>query len=1257
MLRLTHIELLGFKSFPHKTGIDIDPGVTSIVGPNGSGKSNIGDAIMFAFGSQSGHELRAKRLSSLIFAGTDKLRPLNMAAVTLHFERTAADLPAADDFSPLHPVMEDEFDVPEISAASSPAGSQLGERVGFGGTDLTHHVPSLEYELADRTPGIIRELEQLQPGQRVSVTRRVFRDGTGGYYINDEPVRLKDIDQFFDRFNLGRSAVFSINQGEVEKKILATPQEMREWLAEATGIALLLQQKSRAQQKLKRTRQNLERLEDIRDTTRELVHSLAGQRKTAESYQQFAAQLRAVELYEIRREIEFSQKQQEQAAKALAELKDKIDATREEYQGHRRAAEQSREQRTQSTHELTDLEMKVEHSRQEIARLEREAAVMRETAESSASAASQAEADAAEMQQQLAELEQEIEACDEEMKTVQANLDKLKDEESAAKAVVEEARSNLVAVSTRQDELKERRLDLAQSTAKLNNEIEALNTSGKQLSGQLEARRQQLSVLQGRHAQATAERTSQDEQAKSLAGEVAQRQTLLEQQNNQINELLVKIEKARGKCARLRDELAESRSRRLTLEELAAELEARDGGAERILDEPGLSGLVARATELTFAEEHRPAFTRLLAHLGDALIAGHGAVNKAHELLRESQQDALLLTGGSDTELHPQSLWRQAEGSSRVIEALRALLGDVVLTRDLATAHKLLEDNSALGAAVLADGSALVGRGFAFVGQPSAEKALKVSKLSDLANLATQTRLTESSLAKAEEQLKTLQQDLGKLQWDRDETSARLAADQERERHSEQLGERLARNVEELEAELELIKHNIDDLESERKDVAELLPRKQEELSGVEREVEAGEAEADEVARLHLEAGARVEDARSELARCVTRRELAGRDVKHLQQKVLDIAERAQNQRNRLKQLQQRIEALHTESGERGAEAQRLAAEAAELKQSLDALQEKLAALRGQQQELDDSAARSQDLAARSGEALSRLEQDQAGLASQQERATERVAEWLAELEQRYNMTLSQLIGDPTATAVPPGSGIDASEAGRGKLREERARLKAEIDALGAVNLLAIEQHQEQSTRLAFLDNQADELTRAIGDLAQLVVDLDRRTERQYRANLKRIETRFNELYLQLFGSGWARLRFEDPADIINCGVEVEVQLPGSRRHSLRSLSGGQRSLIFIALFFAVHSVRSPGFCILDEADAALDDANVERFIKLIREFADDEQFIVITHNKQTMETADRLVGVVGRPKGVSNLLEVDLRQARRMVDSGQGVA
>ena len=286
MLRLTQIELLGFKSFPNKTSIDIDHGVTCVVGPNGSGKSNIGDAIMFAFGSQSSRELRAHRTSGLIFAGTDKFRPLNHASVTLHFERTAAEMMAPiDDFATLSPIDEEsDLGTFEIDAAR-PIGSQIEDSSGFRGSELTSYYVSNEQAVVDRTPAIIKQLEEIEPGQTISVTRRIFRDGTGGYYINGEAVRLKDIDHFFDRFNLGRSSVFAVTQGEVEKKILATPQEMREWLAEATGVALLLQQKSRAQAKLKRTQQNLSRLEDIRSSVRESVADLAGQRELAEAHQ------------------------------------------------------------------------------------------------------------------------------------------------------------------------------------------------------------------------------------------------------------------------------------------------------------------------------------------------------------------------------------------------------------------------------------------------------------------------------------------------------------------------------------------------------------------------------------------------------------------------------------------------------------------------------------------------------------------------------------------------------------------------------------------------------------------------------------------------------------------------------------------------------------------------------------------------------------------------------------------------------------
>ena len=191
------------------------------MGPNGSGKSNIGDAINFAFGSQSGRELRAHKLAGLIFAGTEHLRPLNLASVTLHFERTASEMVSLEDsLAGLATLAEEELEQTDVAAASLPVGSQLIENGGHPGGKLTNFVSVHSGREYDRTPQIIKDLYELQAGQRISLTRRVFRDGTGGYFINDQPVRLKDVDALFNRFNLGRSAVYCISQGEVEKKIL-----------------------------------------------------------------------------------------------------------------------------------------------------------------------------------------------------------------------------------------------------------------------------------------------------------------------------------------------------------------------------------------------------------------------------------------------------------------------------------------------------------------------------------------------------------------------------------------------------------------------------------------------------------------------------------------------------------------------------------------------------------------------------------------------------------------------------------------------------------------------------------------------------------------------------------------------------------------------------------------------------------------------------------------------------------------------------
>ena len=1254
MLRLTQIELLGFKSFPHKTTVDLDRGVTCVVGPNGSGKSNLADAIMFAFGSQSGHELRTARLSGLIFAGTDQLRPLNLASVTLHFERTADELPSqADDLFNLAALAEDDLELPELATAAAPVGSQLLERGGYSGAKLTRHLPARQPEEYDRTPEIMRRLDELKPGERISLTRRVFRDGTGGYFINDEPVRLKDVDQFFGRFNLGRSATFAISQGEVEKKLLETPQELRDWLAEATGVALLLQQKGRAQQKLKRTEQNLERLEDIRVTTRELVVDLAGQRVKAEEHLRLAAQLRAVELNEIRREVAFAQRQHESSARALGEVQQQLAAAQNELAQQRERHYSTQEQHGTAELELAEVEERLKSGRDELARLRQDEAVAAKAAEAARQAVGQARADEQDLQSQQQAISVELERNSQEITHARSELELLTADEQTQAGALRAAQTQLADLAAQHSDSANRSFELAQQEASLHNEIAQLKRSSEQLAGQHTERLAQLEAAQLRVADQERELAAEQAAAESLALEAGLIRDKLEQHNVALKSLAAQIAEAEALCAGLRGTLSELGSRRQTIQELAAGAEDPHGGPARLLADAKLAPLLKRASELDFPPELRAPFTRLLANYSDALAADPTARAAALSVLRGRGTEALLLHATAHDELHAASIWRQLHCAPELLSALVGMLGDVGLANSIEEADALLAAEPALAAVVLDDGTAVIGRHYALVGEPPAERALRVAQRSDVAELDRQLATARLALDEAEAQLKELRARLSSVTWERDEASSALATSQAKLNSAISLSDRLHTAVEERRAELKLLEHQTAQLATGRQQVGERLPECEARLALLSEARARTAAQLEELKGQRQAAEAALEQARTAHTGVVTRRELAQQRAEHLSQGGLDLAERASNLRHRFAQLGERLSALEQQRDASLATAQRCAAEAQELEQQLAAGGEQVARLRQRRAELAGATATMQERIDAALQAVSRLQQDEINLAAQRERASERIAEWLAELSERHGMTLTQLLADPAITASPVGAELEASEASRGKLREEKARLRGLLDELGTVNLLSIEQHQQQSARLAFMDAQAEELARAVADLRQLVGDLDTTTEQRYRSSLRHIESKFNELYLELFGSGWARLRFEDSEHLLDSGVEAEVMLPGDRRHSLRSLSGGQRSLIFIALFFAVHSVRSPGFCILDEADAALDDANVQRFVQLIRHFAAAEQFIVISHNKRTMETADRLIGVVGRPKGISNLLSVDLKEARKLVDRG----
>jgi chromosome segregation ATPase len=499
MLRLTQVELLGFKSFPHKTIFDLDRGVTCIVGPNGSGKSTLADAINFAFGSQSGKELRASRLTSLIFAGTDTIRPLNIASVTLHFEytgmRPAFELAGDDEhaaFGDLSILEDPDVELSRTDSSESSPNPHCADvavpEEGVPDGQAPTHSSSPESSAPaqqERTPTVLKLLQQLQPGTRLSLTRRVFRDGTAGYYINGDSVRLKDVDDLFNRFNLGRSAVFSINQGEVEKKILGTPQEMREWLAEATGVALLLQHKNRAQSKLKRTQHNLERLEDIRNNTRLLVTELAGQRTSAEQHLRLKQQLRAVELNEIRREIEYSQKQQDEAAKALSDARSALAASQARLENARRTSLQAQEQRGALEAALDAAEQELSAITERQAQLKQEAALSAQSASAHQQAEQRARNDLEELKVQLAELESGLERAEAQQLESRGILESTASKTKELAEAREEAQRVVSAILQQQAAQRNELMETAAKAARLHNEVEAAERQLHNLVGQL----------------------------------------------------------------------------------------------------------------------------------------------------------------------------------------------------------------------------------------------------------------------------------------------------------------------------------------------------------------------------------------------------------------------------------------------------------------------------------------------------------------------------------------------------------------------------------------------------------------------------------------------------------------------------------------------------------------------------------------------------------------------------------------------------
>jgi chromosome segregation protein len=1179
-MRLESVSLHGFKSFAEKSVLKVMPGITAIVGPNGCGKSNISESVRWALGEQSAKSLRGQKMEDLIFHGSASRKPVGFAEVELIFSN-----------------------------------------------DGVLSVPWTE----------------------VAVARRLYRTGESEYLLNKNSSRLRDILDLFAGTGANPRAYSVMDQDKLNHVLTAKPHERRVFIEEAAGIARYKQQRNETEGKLDATRQNLVRVRDVMDEVRRQLHSLERQAKKAQQYKTLQSEKRELSMALVAADYAGLSAEGERLTSELTRLRDGEEGLRTRLSSLAAREAQSREALQASEHRLSDL-------RQAVSKVQGELERLLERRE--------------QMGVQIRELNDEGVRLDEEVRTTterQASIVgeretvrlALRDTEQVAaersraatefEAALERQRA---ALAVERDHAEALRLEQARLAAE---RVDLMRSAGELREREIQlGRRAERLAAELAQAQAEAERLAGERGVLAAARDRAAAELImLEDERKRLEEQQVAAERrltaAETQLSDARVELAARRSSFEALSELERAREGYGAGVRAVFAEGrrealhGIVGTVAdllevpsgmeRAIEAVLGERLQWVVVERFEHARAAVGYLHDhALGSATFLPLEhlpAPADALPSDNGVR--------WVARSVSASAPSLVHHLLGQVAVVEHLDEAERLWRRNGVVATYVTPSGEVLGPTGRLHGGGEQAASATEHSLLArkrQLRELESEVQRLSSVVETGQAEITTLGAAFAAL---REQIGELARAVQGR------LAERLAgeKDVERAGQEHARVQRHVETIETESRQVA----REAEETSttlaqlsqriAVARDAEGALDAAAGRVRGAIESAQSDETAlsteltacRVDLASVTERVEALGRELTRVDEIERDLTDRLAQAGQRRTQLVERRAWLGEErertdvaAREVAVERDRTDAEARVASEHHEGLAAELRAVelewRGAESELGRLVASAHEIDIRATEC--RVRREELG----------------QEAWRVYGVDAQALLAhyDPERELTT--------------VRERVAELEERLAAIGPVNLVADDEYRELDERLTFLRTQYDDLTASIKDLEKALRGMTRSAQERFLQAFEEINNHFKGLFERLFEGGRAELRLveaEEGGDPLDTGVELMAQPRGKRLQSVTLMSGGERALTGLALLFAIFYFRPSPFCVLDEVDAPLDDANIHRFLRVLRELTGQTQFLVITHNRKTMEAADVLYGVTMEEPGLSTLVSVNL--------------
>ncbi len=1180
---LKALELVGFKSFSDKTRFEFPKGITCVVGPNGSGKSNVVDAIKWVLGEQSAKTLRGKEMADVIFNGSSTRPPMNSAEATLTVDNSAGLLP---------------IDSPEVH-----------------------------------------------------ITRRVYRSGESEYLINRQPGRLRDIRDLFAGTGAATEAYSVIEQGKVDVLLQASPRDRRAIFEEAAGISRFKAKKLESLRRLERVQQNLVRLGDIVQEVENQLRSVRLQATKAQRYRNYADRLQ-----QLRTQIGLSD---------WRHMTERLEALQAEMQTlHEESALASAEAESHETRSL-ELETAAARATEAIRTCESRISENRERIASNESTIEhqrlrlrELESEEARHRRQLAALNSRVGNLQQQFADVEAAVNEAEEENRRASQKVAADERTLTELTAELDRLRidseqhrDQYLDRARQSAALENEIETLRSEQKDLAQRQEKlhdRQIQYDAQQAQHQTAV-------EELERLTNGLSSRSKRLQAELQEVEQ---QHTARRDQCETVRKELADvqqqrsvSAARLTVLEELEQRFEGVSAGAKEVLlearekaDGPWqqVHGLVADLFRVQV--ETAPLIEVALGERAQYIVVGPGQrlwdhlanhAQKLHGRAGFLRLEPLSVLQREEVDLSdaPGVVGRAdhyVEAAPEHAPLARRLLGQTWIVENLSDALALASSQgqgltfvTLAGELLVSDGSLLVGGRTGSTGLISRRSELR-SLRSQIEALSDREKLLSSQFTELETEVTTLRKRLDSVvpahreasdalgqhrlkldtarqqaeasgnqstenQIDYDAVVARHMQTESRLETAVQTHEQAQAQLIDLQQQVEQTTIALTNLDRGRSDQEEKTTGAKIQLATSEERFNNFRAQLRSLEQSREDRRRAVSDIREQIARC-------GRQFRESESRLLELSSavaelylRKENDTQETFELITRRESLHTERNS-----------------MTQIIQRARSRTRKAEEQLHERELAANEI---------RLQRD----------AIE------TQLRDEYEIELAELKHEPT----------EKEQHARDEVEQEIAELRRKLNNIGNVNLDALDELDALESRFELLSGQYGDLCEAKESLERIITRINTDSRRMFADTLEVVRGHFQTLFRKLFGGGHADIVIDDETDLLESGIEIVARPPGKEPRSISLLSGGEKTLTCVALLLAIFRSKPSPFCVLDEVDAALDEANIERFITVLKEFLEWTQFIVVTHSKKTMTCANTLYGVTMQESGVSKRVSV----------------